>query len=72
MIDPVVWICLAIFVVLIVIEVPIPFAMMASSLVYILYQGDSFVMFASKLSSSFSDYTMMAVPAFLFVGVFMN
>ena len=72
MIDPVVWICLAIFVILIVIEVPIPFAMMASSLVYILYQGDSFVMFASKLSSSFSDYTMMAVPAFLFVGVFMN
>lgn len=72
MIDPIVWICLAIFVVLILIEAPIPFAMMASSLVYCIHQGDSFVMFASKLSASFSDYTMMAVPAFLFVGVFMN
>lgn len=72
MIDPVVWICLIIFVALIIVEVPIPFSMLASSLIYILYQGDSFVMFSSRLSSSFSDYTMMAVPAFLFVGIFMN
>lgn len=72
MIDPIVWICLIIFVVLIIVELPIPFSMLASSLIYILYQGDSFVMFSSRLSSSFSDYTMMAVPAFLFVGIFMN
>ena len=72
LIDPIVWVCLGVFVVLLLIEVPIPFGMMASSLLYILYQRDSFVMFASKLSTSFSDFTMMAVPAFLFVGIFMN
>lgn len=72
LIDPIVWICLALFVVTLLLEVPIPFSMLISSAVYILYKGDSFVMFASQLSVSFANFTMLAVPAFLFVGLFMN
>jgi len=52
--------------------VPIAFAMVGSSLLYAVMNGQSFVMFAQKTANSLSDFNMLAVPAFLFVGIFMN
>jgi tripartite ATP-independent transporter DctM subunit len=60
------------FVVLILIGVPIAFSMTASSLLYALVNAESFVMFAQKTANALSDFNMLAVPAFLFVGIFMN
>jgi tripartite ATP-independent transporter DctM subunit len=67
-----VWICFGVFVVLLLIEVPISFSMLGSSMLYAFLNQESFVMFAQKISSSFADFSMLAVPAFLFVGIFMN
>jgi len=72
MIDPVMWICLGLFVVLMFIEMPIPFCMLLSSMVFAVIHGQSFVMFAQKTIESFADFTLLAVPAFLFVGILMN
>ncbi|WHH60838.1 TRAP transporter large permease [Petroclostridium sp. X23] len=72
MIDPMLWIYFLLFVVLILTEVPIAFAMAGSSLLYAVMNGQSFVMFAQKTANSLADFNMLAVPAFLFVGIFMN
>lgn len=72
MIDTMVWVCLILFVVMILMEVPIPFAMMVSSLLYAVTHGQSFVMFAQRTANAFGDFTMVAVPAFVFVGSLMN
>lgn len=72
MIDPMVMICFILFVLLLLLEVPISFGMLASSILYAFYKGESFVMFAQKVGNSFADFSMLAVPAFLFVGIFMN
>lgn len=72
LIDPTVLVCFGLFVVLLLFEVPIPFGMLFSSVLYALFKGQSFMMFAQKLASSFADFSMLAVPAFLFVGIFMN
>ena len=72
MIDPLVWICLVVFLVMILMEVPIPFSMMISSLIYVVSHGQSFIMFAQRTANSFGDFTMVAVPAFVFVGSLMN
>ncbi len=72
MVDPLVLFCLFIFMVMILLEVPMPFAMVASTLIYSLWNGQSLIMYAQRTASSFSDYTLLAIPAFLFVGCFMN
>ncbi len=72
MIDPMLFVFFAAFVVMILLKVPIPWAMLGSSILYALYAGDSFVMFAQRTANSLADFNMIAVPAFLFVGVFMN
>lgn len=72
MIDPMLFVYFGFFVILIMIGVPIAFSMTASSLIYVLANGESFVMFAQKTANSLSDFNMLAVPAFLFVGIFMN
>ena len=72
MIDPLVIICLTIFVIAILLEVPMPFAMIGSTLIYSLANGQSLIMYAQRTSASFADYTLLAIPAFMFVGCFMN
>ncbi len=72
MIEPLVLWCLGIFMVMILLEVPMPFAMVTSSLIYSIWHGQSLVMYAQRTAASFSDYTLLAIPAFLFVGCFMN
>lgn len=72
MIDPMLWIYFATFVILILAEVPIAFAMTGSSLLYAVMNGESLVMFAQKTANALSDFNMLAIPAFLFVGIFMN
>lgn len=72
MIEPIVWVCLAIFVVLMLMEIPIPYAMFVSSFLYAVTHSQSFVMFAQRTTVAFADYTMVAVPAFVFVGCIMN
>ena len=72
MVDQLVIIGLIVFVILILLEVPMPFAMIASTLIYTIANGQSFVMFAQRTSASFADYTLLAIPAFMFVGCFMN
>lgn len=67
-----VWAVFILFVVLILLEVPIPFAMLGSSLLFAVRHHESFVMFAQKTANSFADYSLLAVPAFMFVGCAMN
>lgn len=63
-----VWIYFALFIVMILLEVPIGSAMV----LYIVQNGQSFVMFAQKTAASFASYSLLAVPAFVFVGCAMN
>ena len=72
MINPYVGICFLLFVVLLLMEVPIPFGMIASSILYSVLNHESLVLLPSKIATSYSDWSMLAVPAFLFVGTFMN
>ena len=51
--DYMVWIYFLIFVVLILLEMPIGTAMLLSSLLYVIQNGQSFVMFAQKTATSF-------------------
>ncbi len=67
-----VWIYFALFLVLMLASIPIPFAMMISTLLYCLQVDFSLIMFAQRTAVSFADYTLLAVPTFIFVGVFMN
>lgn len=60
------------FVILILLKVPIAYAMMASAFEFIIFNHQSFVMFAQKTANSLADFNMLALPAFLFVGCFMN
>jgi tripartite ATP-independent transporter DctM subunit len=62
----------AVFVVLLLIGIPISFSMTAASLLYAVVNHQSFVMFAQKTANALSDFNMLAIPAFLFVGIFMN
>ena len=70
--DPYLAVYFLTFVVLILLEVPIAYAMMMSAFEFILFNHQSFVMFAQKTANSLADFNMLALPAFLFVGCFMN
>ena len=70
--DPWLFLYFGTFVVLILIQVPISYAMCASALEFLLVNHQSFVMFAQKTATSFADFNMLALPSFLFVGCFMN
>lgn len=72
MINPYVWVCFGLFVVLLLLEVPIPFGMIAASILYSVLNGQSLTLLPIKIATSYSDWSMLAVPAFLFVGTFMN
>lgn len=67
-----VWIYFALFLVLMIVSIPIPFAMMASTLLYCLQVDYNLALFAQRTATSFADYTLLAVPTFVFVGCFMN
>ena len=60
------------FVVLILLQIPISYAMLVSTAEYLIINHQSFVIFAQKSANSFADFNMLALPAFLFVGCFMN
>ena len=70
--DPYLAVYFITFVVLILLEVPIAYAMMASAFEFIIFNNQSSVMFAQKTANSLADFNMLALPAFLFVGCFMN
>jgi len=72
LIDSMLLVYFLVFIVLILLQVPISFAMLGSSLLYALVNHESFVMFAQKSANSLADFNMLAIPAFLFVGTFMN
>jgi tripartite ATP-independent transporter DctM subunit len=67
-----VWMFMLIFVLLMLVDFPIPFAMMFATLVYCLQEGIDVTMFAQVMSNAFSNFTMLAIPTFIFVGSFMN
>lgn len=67
-----VWLYFILFIVLILLECPIGTAMLVSSMGYAIEHGESFVMFAQKTATSFASYSLLAVPAFIFVGCAMN
>ena len=71
-IDPYLAVYFITFVVLILLQVPISYAMVASAFEYVVFNHQSFVMFAQKTANSLADFNMLALPAFLFVGCFMN
>lgn len=70
--DPYLAVYFITFVALILLQVPIAYAMMTSAFEFILFNHQSFVMFAQKTANSLADFNMLALPAFLFVGCFMN
>ena len=70
--DPYLAVYFITFEVLILLEVPIAYAMLASAFEFIVFNHQSFVMFAQKTANSLADFNMLALPAFLFVGCFMN
>lgn len=70
--DPYLAVYFLTFVVLILIQVPIAYAMLASGFEFLLFNHQSFVMFAQKTANSLADFNMLALPAFLFVGCYMN
>ncbi len=70
--DPHLTVYFVTFVILILLEVPIAYAMMTSAFEFIVFNHQSFVMFAQKTANSLADFNMLALPAFLFVGCFMN
>lgn len=70
--DPYLAIYFITFVALILLQVPIAYAMMASAFEFIVFNHQSFVMFAQRTANSLADFNMLALPAFLFVGCFMN
>jgi tripartite ATP-independent transporter DctM subunit len=72
LIDPLLGLYFILFVVLLLVGVPIAFSMTAASLLYAVINNQSFVMFAQKTANALSDFNMLAIPAFLFVGIFMN
>jgi len=72
MVEPMVLFCLFVFVILILLEIPIPFSMIASSSIYAIYNNQSALMFAQRTAASFSDYSLLAIPTFIFVGCYMN
>lgn len=70
--DPYLAIYFITFVVLILLQVPISYAMLAAAFEFIVFNNQSFVMFAQRTANSLADFNMLALPAFLFVGCFMN
>ena len=70
--DPYLAVYFITFVVLILLQVPISYAMLASGFEFIVFNHQSFVMFAQRTANSLADFNMLALPAFLFVGCFMN
>ncbi|MGE4277832.1 MAG: TRAP transporter large permease, partial [Lawsonibacter sp.] len=70
--DPYLAVYFVTFVALILLQVPIAYAMMASAFEFIIFNHQSFVMFAQRTANSLADFNMLALPAFLFVGCFMN
>lgn len=71
-VDPYLMLYFVSFIIMILLQVPISYAMASSSLLYAVINHQSFVMFAQKTANSFADFNMLALPAFLFVGIFMN
>jgi tripartite ATP-independent transporter DctM subunit len=71
-IDPYLMLYFVAFMFMIMLQVPITFAMAASSLMYAVINNQSFVMFAQRTANAFADFNLLALPAFLFVGIFMN
>jgi tripartite ATP-independent transporter DctM subunit len=70
--DPWLFLYFGTFVVLILLQVPISYAMLFASLEYLIVNQQSFIIFAQKTANSFADFNMLALPSFLFVGCFMN
>lgn len=61
-----------VFVLLLLLEIPVSFSILGGSITYAAFSGENLLMFAQKLSASFADSTMMAIPSFLFVGIYMG
>ena len=70
--DPMILLYFGTFIVLILLHTPISYAMLFASLEYLVVNHESFIIFAQKTANSFADFNMLALPAFLFVGCFMN
>lgn len=60
------------FIIMILMQVPIAYAMCLSALEFLIVNHQNFIMFAQKTAMSFADFNMLALPSFLFVGCFMN
>lgn len=71
-VDPMAFVYFGLFIALVLFEVPIMYSMLFSSVLYAIQNHQSFILFAQKMSASFADFSLLAVPAFLFVGAVMN
>lgn len=71
-IDPYLLLYFGTFVVLILFQVPISYAMLASAFEFCIINSQSFVMFSQRTANSLADFNMLALPAFLFVGSYMS
>ena len=66
-----IWIMIASFFVLIVMGVPIAFAMGASALMYIMVEGVNLTMVAQRFFSNSQSFAFLAIPFFILAGSFM-
>lgn len=67
-----IWIYLILFLVLMFLDVPISFSMMATTALYCIETGSNFSLFANTMSNAMASFTMLAIPTFIFVGSYMN
>lgn len=65
-------IIMLIFFLLLVISVPIPFAMIAATIVYILRQGTPLYILVHRMFEGINTFPLIAVPLFIFAGEVMN
>mgnify|MGYP003108995675 FL=1 len=65
-------IILALFLILILIRVPIAFAMLITAAVYLLAADISLVLLAQKVAGGVDSFSLLAVPLFLLAGFLMN
>lgn len=67
-----IWIYLILFLILMFLDVPISFSMMATTALYCVETGSNFSLFANTMSNAMASFTMLAIPTFIFVGSYMN
>lgn len=66
------WIMLAVFFVLLLINVPVATVMGISSVIYLLLDGKDLLIVTQRMFAGVDSFTLMAIPLYIFAGEIMN